>query len=118
MAHRNWHILREGDALTLARRLPVRFDFAAQTVISGGAGLRRGRIAHQVRQDMWRALQDLRGFAPVVRVLVRGDDLEITAGGAVSGRFPKTQCEAAVAEVLADSVNRARWMRTSAGVAA
>lgn len=113
--HQQWHMLREDGALTLSRRLPARFDFAARTVISGGAGLRKGRLATQVRQDMWRALQSLRGFAPVVHVKVLGNDLEITAGGAVAGRFPKAQSEARVLDVLECPDRRTRWLRNARG---
>ena len=112
-AHQQWHMLREDGTLTLSRRLPARFDFAAKTVISGGATLRKGRVATQVRQDMWRALQSLRGFAPVVHVIVQGNDLEITAGGAVDGRFPKQRTEEQVAEVLECPDRRARWVRSA-----
>jgi hypothetical protein len=112
--HQQWHMLRADDGvLTLSRRLPARFDFAATTVISGGANLRKGRIATQVRQDMWRVLQSLRGFAPVVQVKVLGDDLEITAGGAVDGRFPKPRSVALVSAVLDCPDRRARWMRSA-----
>lgn len=111
--HQQWHMLREDGELTLTRRLPAKFDFAAKTVISGGAELRKGRIATQVRQDMWRALQSLRGFAPVVQVTVRGDDLEIVAGGAVAGRFPKARSEALVSEVLESTDRRNRWVRSA-----
>jgi hypothetical protein len=111
--NQQWHMLREEGRLTLSRRLPARFDFAAKTVILGGANLRKGRVASNVRQDMWRALQSLRGFAPVIQVQVVGDDLEITAGGAVAGRFPKLQSEARVADVLECPERRARWQRTA-----
>ncbi|SEK59353.1 hypothetical protein [Pacificibacter marinus] len=111
--HQHWHMLREADGLTLTRRLPARFDFAAKTVISGGAALRKGRVATQVRQDMWRALQSLRGFAPVVQLRVVGDDLEITAGGSVSGQFPKLRSIALVSDVLECPERRARWMRSA-----
>lgn len=111
MARKDWHMTVDGDALIVARRLPVRFDFAVTSVISGGAGLRRGRVARQVRQDMWRALQSLRGFQPAVSVRAVGDDLEVTAGGGVAGGFPKAHCEATVADLLSDPVRRARWVR-------
>lgn len=112
--HQQWHMQRADDGvLTLSRRLPARFDFAATTVISGGANLRKGRMATQVRQDMWRALQSLRGFAPVVRVKAQGDDLEITAGGAVAGQFPKLRSEALVFEVLECPDRQARWVRSA-----
>jgi hypothetical protein len=33
----------------------------------------------------------------------------VTAGGSVDGAFPRAGTEAAIAEVLADPQNRARW---------
>ncbi len=71
-------------------------------------------MAHQVRQDVWRALQNLRGFAPAVRVERAGQALRITAGGQVDGRFSKAAAEARIAEVLDDPANRARWQRWAA----
>ncbi|WP_417267342.1 hypothetical protein [Celeribacter baekdonensis] len=111
MTRSQWHISEADGALILSRRLPAQFDVAVKTVISGGAGLRKARIAHQVRQDMWRALQNLRGFSPVVRVATHGPDLEITAGGTIAGRFPKAATEARVSEVLENPELRARWAR-------
>lgn len=111
MTRSQWHISDADGAVTLSRRLPAQFDVAVQTVISGGAGLRKVRIAHQLRQDMWRALQNLRGFSPVVRVVAIGSDLEITAGGTVAGRFPKAATEARLSEVLENPNLRARWAR-------
>ena len=46
----------DGARLTLARRTPVRWDVAVQTVLTGCADRNRAAIAHQVRQDIWRAL--------------------------------------------------------------
>ncbi len=102
------HILRDGNALTLARRVPVRFDLSASTRLPMGS---RRKVAQQVRQDVWRALQDLRGFAPVVRVERTAEGLDVTAGGQVAGRFPRAQAEARIEAVLSDPENRARWMR-------
>ncbi|MEO3415618.1 hypothetical protein AAFO92_13255 [Roseovarius sp. CAU 1744] len=108
MPRNRWHILRDGDVLTLARRLPVRFDLAVSTTLQGGSRL---RIARQVRQDVWRALSNLRGFAPAVRVTRIASGLEVTAGGQVAGRFPREQAEARIDAVLNDPANRARWIR-------
>ncbi len=107
MTRSQWHISEADGALTLSRRLPAQFDVAVQT----GA---QGCIAHQLRQDMWRALQNLRGFSPVVRVATNGSDLEITAGGTVAGRFPKATTEARLAALLDDPNLRARWARYAA----
>ena len=72
MARKNWHIIRSGGELTLARRLPVRFDVAAQTTLPIAGKL---RIAQQIRQDLWRLLRHVRGFCPVVRVEEDGTHL-------------------------------------------
>lgn len=108
MSHPRWHIIRDGDVLTLARRLPARFDLNVTTTLPQGSRL---RVAQQVRQDVWRALQNLRGFAPVVRVERREGGLEVTAGGQVDGPFPKTHAEAKIADILENPANRARWVR-------
>jgi hypothetical protein len=102
-----WHILREGRVLTLARHLPPRFDVAAETVLPR-ANARR--LAHQVRQDMWRALQNLRGFSPVVRVEDGDRHMTLIAGGRVSGRAP-ADTNRRIANVLEAPANRARWLR-------
>jgi len=106
MARDQWHILREGGSLTMARRLPVRFDVAARTVLPGRSRL---RMARQVRQDMWRLLRDLRGFSPVVRVRSTASGLAVTAGGRVEGRCARARVEAGIAAMLSDPARRARW---------
>ena len=112
MVRRNrWHIERDGAVLTLARRRPARFDLSVSARLPEGSRL---RVARQIRQDLWRALQSLRGFSPVVRVVRHADGLEITAGGQVDGPFPKAKAEATIAEVLENPANRARWARWAA----
>jgi hypothetical protein len=108
MSRDRWYITHDGDALTLARRLPVRFDLSVSTKLPEGS---RFRVAQQVRQDVWRALQNLRGFAPVVRVERCEGGLEVTAGGQVDGPFSKAHAEAKIADVLENPANRARWVR-------
>lgn len=106
MTRRRWHITREGDALTLARHVPVRWDVRAQTRLPLA---RRGRVAHQVRQDMWRALQSLRGFSPVVQITRDADGLQVVAGGRVDGAVP-AGVSARIQAVLDHPGNRARWV--------
>ncbi|MBK5935163.1 hypothetical protein C8N32_10163 [Rhodovulum imhoffii] len=105
---RTWHILREEGALTMARRLPVRFDLAVETTFPQ-AGKRR--LAAQIRQDMWRALKGMRGFSPAVRVEDCKSGLRVVAGGQVSAPFPRALAEARVSALLADPVQRLRWLR-------
>ncbi|MBK1634653.1 hypothetical protein [Rhodovulum adriaticum] len=107
MARRGWHILREPGALTLARHLPVRLDLCAR---AGFPAARKGRLAQQIRQDMWRALQDLRGFSPVVRVEEAKTGLTVTAGGRAAQPFPRARAEARIAALLASPAHRARWL--------
>lgn len=108
MSRSRWHIQREGDALTMSRRLPVRWDVVAETSLPD-AGLLR--TAQQVRQDMWRALQDLRGFAPTVEVRREAGRLVVKAGGAVDGAVAKSHVQAIIAEILDCPERRDRWRR-------
>jgi len=102
-----WHILRDGDSLTLARQLPPRLELAVQTTLPPVDPL---RLAHQIRQDLWRALQSLRGFSPVVRLDPIPGGWAVTAGGRASHPVADVVFARAAA-VLEDPVNRARWVR-------
>ncbi|KIC29298.1 hypothetical protein [Leisingera sp. ANG-M6] len=107
MTRTPWHITRTDGALTLSRRVPARFDVAAETVLPAADPL---RLAHQIRQDMWRKLQSLRGFSPVVKITVAGQGLRVRAGGQVAGRVPANTA-AQITEVLENPARRARWVR-------
>ncbi|MEM7547909.1 MAG: hypothetical protein AAF367_20480 [Pseudomonadota bacterium] len=107
MSRSRWHILREGEALTLARTLPPRFDVVAETVVPL---VRPLRLAHQVRQDIWRALRSVRGFSPVVRVEVRGDAMVVRAGGRAAAPVAAALTQR-IADVLENETNRRRWLR-------
>ena len=106
---RPWHILRDPDGVTLARALPPRFDVQAETVLPAADPL---RLAQQIRQDMWRALQRVRGFSPVVRVEpdAQGQAVRVIAGGRIAGVVPP-DAGARIAGVLAHPGHRARWVR-------
>lgn len=109
-----FHTLRDGARLLHARRLPVRWDVEASTVLpEAGPRAGRGRLAAQVRQDMWRALRNLRGFAPAVEVARREGALHIRAGGQVAGAIaPGTSRR--IAALLECPALRARWLRGAA----
>ncbi|MEO0937956.1 MAG: hypothetical protein AAFY38_07355 [Pseudomonadota bacterium] len=106
-----FHILRDGEAVTLARHLPPRFDVQASTRLRGG---RAERLAHQVRQDMWRALRHVRGFSPVVRLEADEQGWHLTAGGRVAGRVP-AGLPGRIADLLEDESHRVRWLRCAGG---
>ncbi|MEO0681076.1 MAG: hypothetical protein AAF192_11750 [Pseudomonadota bacterium] len=123
---------REGaGALTLRRAGPEgaaqAFAEAAWLIAppaEGAAARWRRRLARQVRQDLWRALRRVRGFAPEVRVetcdaadapaasapgtpaqaLVR-----VRAGGRLVRSGAERQVREAAAALLADPALRRRW---------
>ena len=107
MSRTGWHMTRTDAALVLSRRLPARLDVAAEAAFPP---LRRGRLAHLIRQDLWRMLRDLRGFSPVVRIVRAEGGLHVTAGGAVAGAVPGDAAQR-IAAMLADTGLRARWQR-------
>lgn len=102
-----WHILREEAVVTLCRQKPARFDVAVTVELPPADSL---RLAQQIRQDMWRAVQNVRGFSPVVKIEEQGDGLLVTAGGRVAGRVPGNLA-AEIKAVLEDMDKRQRWVR-------
>lgn len=109
MTARRWRQFRTDGALTLARAAPPRFDIAAETVLPAPASASLGRVAHQVRQDMWRALRRLRGFSPVVEVRRTEAGLAIRAGGRAAAPRPGDAARR-IEAVLEDPANRRRWI--------
>ena len=106
MTRDRWHEIEEEGALTLTRRMPVRFDLAVEGWLPEAS---RRRVAHRLRQDMWRELQDLRGFAPAVKVWRVAGGLRVCAGGAVAARFARAAAEARIAALFQDPARVARW---------
>lgn len=102
-----WHVLDDGTTLTLARRVPPRFDLSAARRFPP---LRRRALAHEIRKDVWRALRDLRGFTPVVEVSRLTDGLFVRAGGACAAALPAIAA-VRLAAVLDCPARRARWVR-------
>jgi hypothetical protein len=108
MTRNSWHILREDRAVTVTRVLPVRFDLRETTCLPAGA-VSLTRLAQQVRQDVWRALRRMGGFAPAVRVSHEMDTILVEAGGRTERRAPARAGEDLRA-VLEDPDNRRRWL--------
>ncbi|NIZ10238.1 hypothetical protein [Pseudooceanicola sp. HF7] len=110
MARNRWHRLEEGGAVTVTRALPVRFDLEAKVRLAAPDRVSRTALAHQVRQDLWRLLQDTRGLSPAVQVRRDGPELEIIAGGRLAhGRVTAHDRRRAQA-LLDDPERRARWL--------
>lgn len=104
---KGWHLIETDAGVTLCRHLPPRFDFAATAELPL---VSPKRLAHQIRQDLWRALQRLRGFSPVVQ-LVRADaGWSVTAGGRAARPIPALATERA-RMVLTSPAHQARWTR-------
>lgn len=114
MARGHWHLQRSANGLTLARHWPPRFDVrgvATLAVPSDAAdGLCLLRLAHQIRQDLWRGLQSLRGFSPVVSLTRQGNVLEVAAGGRAAPPVPP-QTSDTIAALLTDPRHARRWLR-------
>lgn len=114
-----WRATEAGAATTLSRdgapeAAPItaaRDAWAAPAAKDPGRF--RAALAHQVRQDLWRALRTVRGFAPVVSVAAgTGGRVEVEAGGRLlAGSGARRQVEAAAAALLADPALRRRWTR-------
>ena len=116
---RGWAVEQAEDATRLARRPGSTPGAAASAAWAeaetpADAPVYRVALAHQVRQDLWRALREVRGFSPVVEVRTgagpQGFAVEITAGAA-EGAAPGAgaQVRAAAAALLASSPHRRRW---------
>lgn len=110
MARKGWHRVREDGAVTIARRLPVRFDLTVETLLPCARPVSLTAVAQQVRQDMWRRLQGIRGFAPAVRVEEEPGALRVTAGGEIAGQRPTAAARGTLEELLESPVHRQRWL--------
>lgn len=109
---RHWHDIELGDGVLLHRRAhqAERWDVRIDREWPVPVRPSRRRYAHQIRQDIWRAAQRVRGFLPIVRIGWAEGSLIVTAGGALlAGPAPKLSD--ILAGVLDDPRNRQRWGR-------
>lgn len=108
MTRSAWHTERDGACTTVARHWPARFDVRASAQFPA---VNPARLAHQIRQDMWRALQNLRGFSPVVQVEQgHAGGLTVTAGGRACAPVPAKAAET-IEALLQDAQMRNRWIK-------
>ena len=107
MARDRWHILRDGTRYTVSRHLPPRFDVVAQAAFPA---VDPGRLARQVRQDMWRMLKDLRGFSPVVQIDTQSGGMTLLAGGRVAPDLATSRISRKIEALLNDPGHRRRWI--------
>ena len=90
----------------MARRLPARFDLCVETTLPL---MSRRKLALQIRQDMWRVLQNLRGFLPAVSVTRLDNGVQVRAGGQFTCPVHVPSAEAKLRDMLNDAVRRQRW---------
>lgn len=109
MRNRGFHTLREAGTVTVTRRLPPRFDVVAEASFPPA---RKGRLAHQIRQDLWRALRGQRGFSPVVEVRETASGVHVRAGGQLDTKVTQ-QLSARIGALLHDPAHSKRWMRNA-----
>ncbi len=108
MSRKRWHIDVQEGCYTLARHWPPRFDVEARAVFPAA---RPGRLAQQIRQDLWRKFQHLRGFSPVIQISEQtgADGLIVRAGGRVMRPLPAETANWITA-LLENPAHRARWI--------
>lgn len=109
MTTRGFHTLRDAWTVTVARRLPPRFDVVAEASYPPA---RKGRLAHQIRQDLWRALRGQRGFSPVVEVRETAQGVHVRAGGQLDAKV-NPELSARIGALLHDPAFFQRWMRNA-----
>ena len=102
----NWFEIYDGPCFTLARRLPARFDISREISMPL---MSAPRLARQIRQDIWRKLQSIRGFLPVVGITDCGTHLHIRAGGELTCPAPFERSGERIFDVLSNRDNQRRW---------
>ena len=100
-----WIIEQSDTTVLVTRRKPVRWDVEARATFPRCYPL---RLAHQIRQDLWRELRKLKGFAPAVEVTL-SDPFEVRAGGRVARHIPP-RTNARIEALLLNPRHRARWL--------
>lgn len=110
MSTPRWVHTRTDDTLTVHRPNRARLDVTATTTLSGK--LQPTRLAHAIRQDLWRAAQSTRGFSPVVIIKPAADKSIITAGGQIDGPVPPG-LSLTLQTLLNDPAKRHRWQNWS-----
>jgi|SRR6056297_919037 len=102
-----WFACRDGARYVLARQWPPRFDVAATSAFPP---VRRGRLAQQIRQDLWREVRGLRGFSPVIQIdAPASGQMIVRAGGRLEGGAPAGLRDR-IKDLLDSPAHRARWL--------
>ncbi len=105
---KGWVQTRRDNSLTLHRPGRARLDVQVPATLAGQH--RQTRLAHAIRQDLWRALQTTRGFSPIVQLDPQENETKIIAGGQIDGRSTPALAQA-IKAVLENPKNRHRWQQ-------
>jgi hypothetical protein len=103
-----WIISEQAGRLRIARQPNLRWDLKVRATFPI---CRRRRLGQQILQDMWRNLQDVRGFCPAVELWRDADLVVADIGGDVQGRFARGWTEGRITDLVNDARLRARWER-------
>lgn len=107
MGRTAWHITDQDGVLRLSRRGAGAMDVAIETSLPNAG---RRKVAQQMRQDLWRALQTVRGLSPVIEVARAGDMLRVRAGVHLACPAPQERIAQVIAQILNDPAHRQRWV--------
>ena len=103
----NWFHKQLGDSYLIAKRFPFSFDLLAETNFPV---CRPKILALQIRQDMWRLLQNLRGFLPAVEVRASNFSMHVRAGGQLTCSIHVVSAQIKLQDMLENPVYRQRWI--------
>lgn len=105
---KRWCLTGGEDEVVLARSGLVRMDVAVRAAFPP---LRKAALAHEIRKDLWRALQGLRGFSPIVMVASEASGLLVTVGGRIDAKsWPREKTLTEIETLLSNPAKRARWI--------
>ena len=102
---KTWLIDQSETHVLVTRRKPVRWDVQGWAEFTPCHPL---RLAHQIRQDLWRELQKIKGFCPAVEITL-GDTFKVRAGGRIQRHIPPRTNEK-IETLLNSSAHRRRWL--------
>ena len=102
----NWFHKQLGDTYFIAKRFPLSFDLLAETNFPV---CWPKTLAFQIRQDICRLMQNLRGFLPAVEVIGNVFCMHVRAGGQLTCSVHVQSAQINLQNMLDDPVYRKRW---------
>ena len=105
-----WGMQKISGAFLICHYISVRFDLSVETHF---LYLRFRLLASQIREDMWKAIQNLCGFLPAIEIKKGTDDLSVLAGGRLNCPVHITLVEVRLRKLLHDPQMRTRSLQFS-----